>query len=288
MRGFSIAGLQLTLSAGDNCDTVENEIRGAKARFPFLDMIMAPELALFGPSPKNAVSLPCETELRFCRLARDLGVWVLPGTLFESVGGQIFNTAPVINPDGEVVLRYRKIFPFEPYEVGITPGNTFGLFDVPGVGRFGLSICYDMWFAETTRTLAWAGAEILLHPSMTNTIDRDAELAIARSSAVTNQLYVFDLNIAGKLGFGRSGVYGPGGEIIHEAGSGHEVVTVEIDLDYVTRVRERGWNGLGQPLKSFRDSSIVFPPYQKGSARSEYLKSLGPLKIPENIKTKTS
>jgi predicted amidohydrolase len=83
------------------------------------------------------------------------------------------------------------MYPFEPYEQGVTPGEEFCVFDIPEVGRFGVSICYDMWFPETTRTLAWMGAEVILHPTMTGTIDRDAELAIVRASAVTNQVYFF-------------------------------------------------------------------------------------------------
>src|SRR3546814_4288082 len=96
------------------------------------------------------------------------------------------------------------MFPFAPYERGVAPGSEFVVFDVPGAGRFGVSICYDMWFPETTRSLASLGAEVILHPTLTNTIDRDAELAIARASAATNQCYFVDINVAGALGVGRS------------------------------------------------------------------------------------
>jgi predicted amidohydrolase len=83
------------------------------------------------------------------------------------------------------------------------------VFDVPGAGRIGISICYDMWFPETTRTLAAMGAEVILHPTMTDTIDREVELAIARSAAATNQLYFFDINGVGDGGTGRSIVVDP-------------------------------------------------------------------------------
>ena len=56
-------------------------------------------------------------------------------------------------------LDWRKMFPFEPYEANVAAGREFLVFDVPSVGRFGLSICYDMWFPETSRTLAAMGAE---------------------------------------------------------------------------------------------------------------------------------
>src|SRR3546814_12571156 len=81
-----------------------------------------------------------------------------------------------------------------PYERDVEPGSEFVVLDVPGAGRFGVSICYDMWFPETTRSLVSLGAEVILHPTLTNTIDRDVEIAIARASAATNQCYFVDIN----------------------------------------------------------------------------------------------
>ncbi|MGV9006137.1 MAG: carbon-nitrogen hydrolase family protein [Brevundimonas sp.] len=284
MRPFGIAGLQLELAKTDNCDHIIAEIAAVKARLPWVDMVVIGELALFGAGVSHAQTLPGPAETKMCEAARAAGVWLVPGSLFEQADGCVYNTAPVIDPNGRVVTRYRKIYPFRPYEQGVTAGDQFVVFDVPNVGRFGMSICYDMWFPETTRTLTWMGAEVILHPGMTNTIDRDAELAIARASAVTNQVYFVDINVAGSLGVGKSGIFGPGGEVIHEAGSGHEVIAVELDLDQVTRVRERGWHGLGQPLKSLRDTPIEFPPYRDGFAASPAFASLGPLEKPRSAR----
>jgi deaminated glutathione amidase len=207
-------------------------------------------------------------------------LWLVPGSLYERDGDLVYNTTPVINPRGEVVARYRKMFPFLPYEKGVTPGSEFVVFDVPEVGRFGVSICYDMWFPETTRTLAWMGAEVIVHPTMTNTIDRDIELAIARTNAAVNQCYFVDVNCAGRLGNGRSIVVGPDGGVMHQAGTGYEVIPVELDLGLVRRSRQRGLLGLGQVLKSFRDSDVQFPPYVAGKGGSPALEALGPLVVP--------
>ena len=81
-----------------------------------------------------------------------------------------------------------------------------------------VSICYDIWFPETTRTLTSMGAEVLLHPVLTNTIDRDVELSIARATAAQFQCYVFDINGIGAGGVGRSCVVDPSGQVLHEAG----------------------------------------------------------------------
>ncbi len=278
---IAIAGLQLDLPRADNLDRIDAEIDQVRKRFPWVDMVLIGELAAFGPDPALAQPLPGAAEQRFVAAARRNKVWLVAGSIFERIGDRTFNTASVINPDGEVVARYRKMFPFLPYEKGITPGKDFVVFDVPEVGRFGVSICYDMWFPETTRTLAWMGAEVILHPTMTNTIDRDVELSIARANAAINQCYFLDINVAGDLGFGRSGIYGPGGEILYQAGSGREVLAVELDLETVRTARRRGWHAQMQPLKSFRDSDVAFPPYVQGHGQSAYLRSLGPLAMPE-------
>ncbi len=281
MSRIGIAGLQLDLPRGDNLDRFDREIDSVRKRFPWVHLVVIGELGVFGPDPALAQPLPGPAEARFCAAARRNGFWLVPGSLFERVGDCVYNTAPVIDPSGRVVARYRKMFPFYPYERGVTPGSEFVVFDIPGVARVGVSICYDMWFPETTRTLAWLGAEVIVHPTMTNTIDRDVELAIARASAATNQCYFADINVAGDLGFGRSGIYGPGGEKIHEAGSGREVLAAELDLSAVRTARTRGWCGLTQPLKSFRDSKLRFPPYVEGHDRSPALQALGPLAMPQ-------
>ena len=280
MRNFSIAGLQLELAKDGNLTAVAEQVGAIKRRFPWLDMVVVSELACHGVGTAHAEPLPGPTEAAFCRIAREHDVWLIPGSLFERDGDRIFNTAPVINPQGDVVARYRKMFPFLPYEEGVTGGDALCVFDVPGVGRFGLSICYDIWFPEITRSLAWMGAEVVINPSLTNTIDREVELCQVRAAAASNQCYVFNVNGGGKLGWGRSVVCGPGGEVLHQAEATQEAFALELDLDTVTRVRERGWNGLGQVLKSFRDHPVAWPAYQKG-ARSEALDALGPLAKPD-------
>ena len=209
---------------------------------------------------------------------------MIPGSLYELTEGDVYNTAPVIDPAGEVIARYRMMFPFCPYEIGVQPGSEFVTFEVPQIGCFGVSICYDKWFPETTRTLAWMGAEVIIHPTLTNTLDRDIELAIARASAATNQAYFFDINNAGEMSFGRSSIIGPEGDVIHEAGSGAEIMPVMVDFDRIRRSRDLGVMGLGRPLKSFRDAATPFPPDAPGASKAESLSKLGALRIPEKMK----
>ncbi len=280
MSHLGVVGLQLELGPADNIDRIGEEVAAAKRRLPWVDLVLVGELAAFGARRGEAQPMPGPAEDRFRQIARDNGVWLAPGSLYEAAEGRIYNTAPIIDPAGAVVARCRKLYPFLPYETGIAAGEAPCVFDMPGVGRIGVSICYDMWFPETTRALACLGAEVVLHPTMTNTIDRAAELAIARASAAQNQVWFVDINVAGELGVGRSGVYGPGGEVVHEAGAGREAIALDLDLAHVRRVRERGWMGLGQTLKSFRDGPGPFAPYQPGGRETPALTALGPLVMP--------
>jgi predicted amidohydrolase len=279
MTTFSIAALQLDGHNRDNVEQMITEIDAVARRYPWLDMVLCPELSACGSDPASAEPMPGPREQRFQEIARQHGIWLIPGSMFEAEGGRVFNTAPVITPDGEVIARYRKQFPFLPYERGVSPGDRFTVFDVPDVGRFGVNICYDMWFPESVRALVWQGAEVILHPTLTTTIDREAEIAMVRAHAAVNQCYFVDVNLAGPLGVGESCIAGPGGEVLHRAGKAREIIPIKIDLDYLREVRECGWNGLGQPLKSFRDSQLQYP-QNAANARSEWLDGLGELEMP--------
>lgn len=276
MTTFAIAGLQLEVPNSDNVDLYISEIDAVMRRFPWLDMVVCPELGACGTDPACAQPLPGPHEERFQAVAKRHGIWLLPGSLFESDGGHVYNTTPVISPEGEVITRHRKLFPWHPYENAVTPGDQHTVFEIPGVATFGVSICYDMWFPESIRSLVCQGAEIILHPTLTNTIDRDVEIAMIRAHAAQNQCYFFDVNLAGSIGVGESCIAGPGGEVIYQAGKGREIIPLKLDLDYLHDVRRCGWQNLGQPLKSFRDSQLRYPQYEVGYT-SDALKSLGEL-----------
>lgn len=279
MQPFAIAGLQLQLSGhGHNIPRMAERLGYLMAVFPWVQMVVFSELAACGPLTSQAQPMPGPAEGAFQEMAARHGIWLVSGSHFELLEGQVYNTATVVDPTGMIVTRHRKLFPFLPYEAGVTAGATCTVFDVPNVGRFGVSICYDMWFPETSRQMVALGAEVIIHPTMTTTIDRDVELAIARSTAATNQCFMVDVNGVGDVGNGRSVVVGPAGDVLYQAGTSEELIPIEIDLARVRRSREVGLRGLGQPLKSFRDSQVQFPVYTSGP--QPYLDTLGPLATP--------
>ncbi|GAA0341076.1 carbon-nitrogen family hydrolase [Bowmanella denitrificans] len=279
MDHFSLAAMQLALPPGNNLALISQKIRHAKARFPWLNMLVLSELCIDGPSITHAVAFPSQAEQALQALASELNVWIVTGSQFEQADGQVYNTSSVINCQGQLLNRYRKLFPFQPYEQGVTPGRDFVVFDTPA-GRIGLAICYDLWFPEVARALVCMGAEVLLYPTMTGTIDRAQELNMALATAAMQQCYVVAVNGAGSHGNGQSIVVGPDGRCLHQAGENEEIIPLELDLGWVRRSRKRGLDNLGQPLKSFRDSQVVFPQYQQDSPLAA-LNDLGPLTIPD-------
>lgn len=284
MTPFAIAGVQMYVNAlQPNVEGMMHRLEVLMMRFPWTQMVLFSELAPFGPLEK--FKLPQQNEVidRFCEAARRHKIWLIPGSMFltHPEDGRVYNTSLVINPDGEVIRRYAKMFPFLPYEAGVAPGTEFCVFDVPDVGRFGLSICYDMWFPETTRQLTSQGVEVLLHPVLTGTTDRDAELAIARATAAQFQCYVIDVNGLGAGGVGKSLVVDPTSLVLHQSAGQEDMFPIEIDLSMVRRQRETGMKGLGQVLKSFRDRSTDFSVYDRNSGTDSYLQTLGPLEIPQ-------
>ena len=170
--------------------------------------------------------------------------------------------------------RFDKMFPFLPFESGVEGGTEFLIFNVLNVGRFGVSICYDIWFPETTPTLTSAGVEVRIHPVLTGSTDRRAELAIVQATAAMFQCYVFDVNGLDAGGVGRSIVADPAGNVVYEAGEGLAIFPIMLDSGLVHQARATGANGLGQVLKSCCDRSVDFPVEGRDAAAS-YLPTLG-------------
>lgn len=271
----------MVLSASPaNIGLMRQKLASLLKTFPWVEMVLFSELAPCGPAREFADALPNANEAQFQEMAAQHRIWLIPGSMYERADDKLYNTASVINPQGEIVTRYRKIFPFYPYEHGIAPGNEFCVFDVPDVGRFGLYICYDLWFPETARTLTAFGAEVILHPVLTNTLDREIEIAIAQATGAMFQTYVIDVNGLGVGGNGRSCIVDPMGRFLHQAAVNEEFMPLQIDLDTAKHSRENGVRGLGQPLKSFRDRNIAFDVYREGFDTA-YLDSLGALEKPK-------
>lgn len=286
MTPFAIAGVQMFLTTASNLEAIKARIEITMHHYPWVNMVLFSELACFGPLLHHAQPLPGAAEETLQDLAAKHKIWLVNGSMYERRDGAIFNTTSVIGPDGAVVGRYRKMFPFMPMEQGVAAGTDFLVFDIPDVGRFSVLNCYDMWFPETSRQVTAMGAEVILHPVMTHTIDRDVDLAVAHATSAMMQCYVFDINGLGAGGNGHSAVFDPSGRVLFRGDVCEQIIPVEIDLEQVRRQRKNGIRGLGQLAKSFRDRPTEFPVYSKDFDKT-YLESLGPLVQPRRTAEQT-
>ena len=235
------------------------------------DLFVYPELHLntsHSPGPEDrqaymeasAEPLDGPRGRTLAELAGDLGIWLLPGSVLErGMDGRIYNTAVVYSPEGKAVASYRKIFPWKPYE-RVCAGKDFVVFEMTGYGRVGLSICYDAWFPEHSRHLAWMGAELVLNVVQTPTNDRVQEVVIGQANAIVNQNFVASVNAAGPHGVGRSLLVDPEGRVRISANGPEDATLVDvIDLDQVRNVRQHGTAGVTRPWDQFDESDDTIP-----------------------------
>lgn len=279
MRTLTIAAIQTAPIAFDTAASWERfqaQVHAVRDTFPHVELVVVPELMLAAEAPllqargdwmnEVAESIPGPITDRVSALAKETGLWLVPGSLYErGDDGNVYNTAIAVSPLGEIAATYRKVFPWQPYEQ-TTPGNEFVVFDIPGVGRVGLAICYDGSFPETARQLAWLGAEVIIQPTLTTTRDREMELVCARANAWTNQLYVVNVNASDPAGVGASCIVDPEGTVRQQAGTGEEVLIDCLDLDAVSRVRAYGSFGLNRPWDQIarHGADVKLPMYGAG------------------------
>jgi formamidase len=292
-RLFGLAGVQMSVVPWDSAATIHKMEAAAEqvhVNFPWVQMVVFPELVASGvaqfvsgaePEPwkKIAEPIPGPISSRLCELARSTQTWIIPGSMYEADGDHVYNTSLAISPQGEIAAKYRKMFPWLPYETESTAGDEFCVFDVPSIGRVGLCICYDAWFPEVIRTLAWMGAELIVHPTLTPTSDRAAELILTQANAIFNQCYVVDINGLGPWGGGRSLIVDPEGRVLQQAGEHDMILTEMLNLDQVSKTREYGTNGLCQIWKQLRRFQGKFPPYARNMDEGPIFRNLGEISL---------
>lgn len=221
-----------------------------------------------------------------------LGTWarqwdvVLVGSLFERrAPGLYHNTAVVLDRDGRLAGRYRKMhipddpgfyekFYFTPGDLGFTPIQT-------SIGTLGVLVCWDQWYPEAARLMALAGADLLIYPTAIGWDPNDDEaeqqrqlqawITIQRAHAVANGLSVISVNrcgfesspekqTAGVQFWGHSFVAGPQGEILAQAGKKEQTLCVTLDhrrSENVRRIwpflRDRRVDAYTDLYRRFRD-----------------------------------
>ena len=214
----------------------------------------------------QAEPIPGPSTAFYGELAKQLGVVIVTSLFEKRTTGLYHNTAVVLEKDGTIAGKYRKMhipddpayyekFYFTPGDLGFHPIDT-------SVGRLGVLVCWDQWYPEAARLMALQGAEILIYPTAIGYAanddeaeqqrQREAWTTVMRGHAVANGLPVIAVN---RVGFeedpsqqtdgiqfwGSSFVAGPQGELIYRASDNEEEsIIVEIDMEHNELVR-RWW-----------------------------------------------
>jgi N-carbamoylputrescine amidase len=235
---------------------------------------------------EQAETIPGPSTDLFGTLANELGVVIVLSLFEKRAAGLYHNTAVVIEKDGTIAGKYRKMhipddpgyyekFYFTPGDLGFTPIPT-------SVGKLGVLVCWDQWFPEAARLMALAGADLLIYPTAigrepTDTEEEqqrqlDAWITVQRGHAVANALPVISVNRTGYEPdpsgqthgiefWGNSFVCGPQGEMLFCAPADEEAAEiVEIDTlrtEHIRRIwpflRDRRIDAYGDLTKRFRD-----------------------------------
>ena len=211
----------------------------------------------------QAEPIPGPSTTRFGALAQELGVVIVLSLFERRAPGLYHNTAVVMDKDGRIAGKYRKMhipddpayydkFYFTPGDLGFEPINT-------SIGRLGVLVCWDQWYPEAARLMAMRGAELLIYPTAIGWESSDtpeeqqrqlgAWITVQRGHAVANGLPVVTVNRTGHEPdpsgrtngiqfWGNSFVAGPQGELLAQLPNQEEAVqVVEIDRERTEHVR---------------------------------------------------
>ncbi len=222
------------------------------------EIVVFPELSTYlseAGTKDAAETLHGESMERFKNLARTFGIYIHNGSFVERIegSGKVYNTSVLINPSGKIEAVYRKIHLFDMeldksnsyresdrFEAGssITTADT-------ALGHFGFSICYDLRFPELYRKLTSKGAELVFIPAaFTLQTGKDHWETLLRARAIENQVYIaapdqIGLHPGNKVCYGNSMIVDPWGKVIARASDRVTAVVADIDLDYLTEIREK-------------------------------------------------
>ena len=185
--------------------------------------------------------------------ARELGLYVVAGSVPELEDGRIYNTAFVYDRTGRQIARHRKAHLFDIDVEGgqrfresdvLSPGNEITTFETE-FGAMGLCICFDLRFEELARCMALRGAQVLFGPAAFNMTTGPAHWELLfRQRAVDNQCYLVGVSPARNQGgpyvaYGNSLAVDPWGTVLCRAGAGPEVLYADLDLAQIASVRRQ-------------------------------------------------
>ena len=255
-RKLVAAAIQMssTPDKGENTETAGALIREAVSAGA--DLVALPELwschGLDEVYRENAEPIPGPTTGFLSNLARELGVYLLGGSILEGepAADRLSNTSTFFAPSGQLTAVYRKIHLFDVKvsdrdyleSANIAPGDEI-VTAKAGAATLGLSVCYDVRFPELYRLLALRGAEVLAVPAaFTLQTGKDHWGILLRARAVENQAFVvapaqWGRKADGRWTYGRSMIVDPWGTVLATCPDRDGYALATLDLDYLDRFR---------------------------------------------------
>jgi predicted amidohydrolase len=220
-------------------------------------LVALPEVFIWRGSKKLerqfAEPIPGPTSIKLSDLARELGIYLLAGSILEEISNseRAYNTSLLFDPAGKQIACYRKIHLFDvdlPNGVSLRESQTRAhghdvVVAQTELGTMGLSVCYDVRFPELYRKLAEQGAQVIFVPSAFTAYTGEAHWeTLLRARAIENQVYIIAPDQFGSTAnsfetHGDSMIIDPWGGIIAELPEGPGVITATIDLDYLAKIR---------------------------------------------------
>ncbi|XP_034036497.1 omega-amidase NIT2 [Thalassophryne amazonica] len=197
--------------------------------------------------------MPGESTQVLSETAKENHVYLVGGSIPEEDGGKLYNSCPVFGPDGEMILKHRKIHLFDIDVPGkirfqesetLSPGNSLSVFETPFC-KVGVGICYDIRFAELAQLYSRKGCQLLVYPGAFNMTTGPAHWELLqRGRALDNQVYVATASpardeTASYVAWGHSTVVNPWGEVISKAGPEEAIIYADIDLQYLADIRKQ-------------------------------------------------
>ena len=252
MIKLALCQIRTELDWEETMNKAERMIREAAANGA--DFAVLPEMFICPYSKKYFRSFAAagheSTVAILSALAKELGIYIVGGTVPETDGGKLYNTCFIFDREGRQIARHRKIHLFDSDALNtheshtFSPGNEITVFDTE-FGKMGCAVCFDVRFAELFRAMAMRGARLVFLPAQFNTYTGPAawELLI-RSRAIDNQLFVVGAEAARYEGFsyecwGHSMAADPYGAKIAECDETEQLLYVDIDLDKVENTRSQ-------------------------------------------------
>lgn len=251
MSSLHIALLQMDVKAGEpeaNFAKLEQMLLQAVQADPKPDVLICPEMWNTGfdleEIQQQADSEGKRTRELISGFCAEHSVNVVAGSIANNVNGEVRNTLYVFDRNGKLAAEYDKIHLFRlmDEEKYLTGGEKIGRFEIDGLPA-GAVICYDIRFPELSRRLALDGAKMMFVPAQWPHPRLNHWRTLLTARAIENQMVVISCNRVGQSGdtsfFGHSMVIDPWGEIIVEGGEEETILTAQIDLGEVDRVRSK-------------------------------------------------